>query len=140
MASEIVRLADLPEASGVAASHRTPGVFWAHNDSGDPVIFALHERGAIKGRVRVAGAQVDDWEDIAVGPCAHGSCLYIADIGDNSGTRNRITLYRVPEPLPSDAATDAVEVFHATYPDGAHDAEALFVTPDSDVGYRRRRG
>jgi hypothetical protein len=133
VSTEIVRLAELPEASGVAASRRTPGVFWAHNDSGDPVIFALDERGAVKGRVRVAGAKVEDWEDIAVGPCARGSCLYIGDIGDNSAKRDRITLYRAPEPAPSDAATDGVEVFHATYPDGAHDAEALFVTPDSDV-------
>jgi hypothetical protein len=133
VSTQIVRLAELPEASGVAASRRTPGVFWAHNDSEDPVIFALDDRGAVKGRVRVAGAQVDDWEDIAVGPCARGSCLYIGDVGDNSGTRDRITLYRVPEPAPGDAATDAVEVFHATYPDGRHDAEALFVTPDSDV-------
>jgi hypothetical protein len=133
VSTAIVRLADLPEASGVAASRRTPGVFWAHNDSGDPVIFALDERGATKGRVRVTGAQVDDWEDIAVAPCARGSCLYIGDIGDNSGKRDRITLYRTPEPAPGDTATDAVEVFHATYPDGSHDAEALFVTPDSDV-------
>ena len=133
VSTEIVRLAELPEASGVAASRRTPGIFWAHNDSGDPVLFALDERGAVKGRVRVTGAQVDDWEDIAVGPCARGSCLYIGDIGDNSGKRDRITLYRAQEPAPGDTATDAVEVFHATYPDGAHDAESLFVTPDSDV-------
>jgi hypothetical protein len=133
VSTAIVRLPELPEASGVAASRRTPGVFWAHNDSEDPVIFALDERGAVKGRVRVAGAQVDDWEDIAVGPCARGSCLYIGDVGDNSGTRDRITLYRAPEPAPGDAATGAVEIFHARYPDGAHDAEALFVMPDSDV-------
>jgi hypothetical protein len=128
-----IRLPELPEASGVTASRRTPGVFWAHNDSDDPVIFALDERGAVTGRVRVAGAQVDDWEDIATGPCPPGSCLYIGDIGDNRGKRKRITVYRVAEPAPGDAATDPVQVFHAAYPDGAHDAEALFVTADADV-------
>jgi hypothetical protein len=51
-----VPLRDLPEASGVAASRRTPGLFWAHNDSGEPVIYALDSHGAIKGRVRVTGA------------------------------------------------------------------------------------
>jgi hypothetical protein len=132
-AGKIVRLEDLPEASGVAASRRTPGVFWAHNDSGEPVIVALDAKGTIKGRVRVSGATVDDWEDIAVGPCPQGGCLYIADIGDNSGSRKRITLYRVPEPAPDAASTSPAEAFHAAYPDGAHDAESLFVTPEADV-------
>src|SRR5687768_16972037 len=126
-------LRELPEASGVAAGRRTPGVLWAHNDSGDPVIFALDSLGAVKGRVRVTGARVDDWEDIAVGPCPQGSCVYIADIGDNNGSRKQITLYRVAEPAPGDAASAPAEVFHARYPDGPHDAESLFVTGDADV-------
>jgi hypothetical protein len=130
---QLVRLRDLSEASGVAASRRTPGVFWAHNDSGEPVIFALDLQGAVNGRVRVAGASVDDWEDIAVGPCPQGSCVYIADIGDNSGTRKHITVYRVVEPAPGEAATSPAEVFKAEYPDGPHDAESLFVAADSDV-------
>jgi hypothetical protein len=130
---EIARLHELPEASGVAASRRTPGVFWAHNDSGEPVIVALDERGMATRRVRVAGAEVDDWEDIAVGPCPQGSCVYIADIGDNGTRRDHITLYRVPEPAAQDAATKSAEVFEAVYPDGAHDAEALFVTSESDA-------
>lgn len=130
---ETVRLRDLPEASGVASSRRTPGVFWALNDSGDPVIFVLDRQGAVKGRVRVTGADVDDWEDIAVGPCPQGSCVYLADIGDNNGNRKNITLYRVAEPAPGDPATGPVEVFHAGYPDGPHDAESLFVTRESDV-------
>jgi hypothetical protein len=130
---KIVRLGDLSEASGVAASRRTPGVFWAHNDSGDPVIFALDSEGNVKGRVRVSGASVDDWEDIAVAPCAQGTCVYIADIGDNSGNRKHIRLYRTAEPAPGDAATNPVETFHAAYPDGPHDAEALFIVGDSDI-------
>lgn len=133
LSRDVVRLADLPEGSGVAASRRTPGVLWAHNDSGDPVIFALTEEGSVIRRIRVTGAKVDDWEDIAVGPCSQGSCLYIGDIGDNNGTRDRITVYRAPEPSPQEASTVPVEVVHAAYPDGAHDAEALFVTSDSDV-------
>lgn len=130
---ELTRIRELPEASGVAASRRTRGVFWAHNDSGAPLIVALNQNGKVTGRVRVAGAKVDDWEDIAVGPCPEGSCIYIADIGDNSGSRDRMTIYRVAEPTPDEATTRTVEIFHAAYPDGAHDAEALFVTPESDV-------
>jgi hypothetical protein len=130
---KILPLRELPEASGVAASRRMPGVFWAHNDSADPVIVALDSQGTLRGRVRVTNATVEDWEDIAVGPCSQGSCVYIADIGDNSGNRKHITLYRVAEPSPGDAATSPVEAFHAAYPDGPHDAEALFVAGDADV-------
>src|SRR5437660_5290761 len=83
-------LQELPEASGLAASRRTPGVLWSHNDSGEPVVFALTPAGAVKGRVRVTGARVKDWEDIAVGPCPQSTCLYIADIGDNNETRRTI--------------------------------------------------
>ena len=117
----------------MAASRRNAGIFWAHNDSGAPLIFALDDKGAVTGRIRVTGAEVDDWEDIAVGRCPQGSCVYIADIGDNKGKRDRITVYRFAEPSPKDENTKPAEIFHATYPDGAHDAEALFVTPKSDL-------
>ena len=133
VAGELVRLPDLPEASGIAVSHRTPGTFWAHNDSGQPVIVAFDQQGSIKGRVRVTGARVDDWEDIAVAPCPQGSCVYIADIGDNKGSRDRITIYRVAEPSPDAPSTTPAEAFHAAYPDGPRDAEALFVTPSGDA-------
>lgn len=129
---ELVQLPDLPEASGIAASRQTPGTLWAHNDSGQPDIVALDEQGSVKGRVRVTGARVDDWEDIAVGPCPQGSCVYIADIGDNKVGRGHITIYRAAEPSGA-PATDRVEAFHATYPDGPHDAEALFVTPNGEA-------
>src|SRR5262245_19388635 len=60
---------DLREASGVAVGRRTSGVLWSHNDSGDPVLIALGADGATRGRVWVAGAAVEDWEDIEVAPC-----------------------------------------------------------------------
>jgi hypothetical protein len=133
IAGDVVKVSGLREGSGVAASRRTPGVLWAHNDSAEPVIVALNEQGAVNGRVRIAGAQVDDWEDIAVGACPGGSCLYIGDIGDNQGKRNHVTIYRVPEPAPNEKTTRPAESFHGKYPDGVHDAEALFVTAESDV-------
>jgi hypothetical protein len=133
VASGIVRLRDLPEASGVAASRRTPGVLWAHNDSGGPAMVALNEQGSVIGRVRVTAAEVDDWEDIAAAPCPQGSCVYIGDIGDNSAKRDHITVYRVPEPSPQDESTQPAESFRAVYPEGPRDAEALFVTERSEV-------
>jgi hypothetical protein len=122
-------LTGLAEASGLALGRRTRGVLWAHNDSGPPVIFALDASGNVKGRVQVTGAAVVDWEDVEVGPCGSGACLYVADIGDNQARRPQITVYRVPEPLPGDAATAPAEAFHARYPDRPQDAEALLVAP-----------
>ena len=56
---------------------------------------------------------------------------YVADIGDNSAHRRQITIYRVPE-RSGHRARAVTGIFHATYPDHAHDLEALLVT--------RRRG
>jgi hypothetical protein len=121
----------LPEASGIAASRRNPGTFWAVNDSGGPFLVAIDGHGVVKGRVRVPGATVRDWEDLAIAPCDDGSCIYIADIGDNSATRDTVTIYRIPEPAPTDRETTGPTTFEASYPDGAHDAETLLVMPDA---------
>ena len=126
-AGAAVQLPGLTEASGLAVSRRTPGRLWTHNDSGQPVLFALDSRGAVIGQVRVTGAKVDDWEAVGVGPCASGSCIYVADIGDNDAKRARITVYRVPEPEQASGTAAVSGVFHATYPDGAHNAETLLV-------------
>jgi hypothetical protein len=129
----LAAIAELPEASGIAVSRRVPGRLWAHNDSGQPVLFALDTRGSVTGRVRLSGVTVEDWEAVAVGPCPGGSCVYVADIGDNRAERTRITIYRFQEPSGSDASVAVTDAIHATYPDGAHDAEALLVTPDGGL-------
>jgi len=126
-------LLDVREASGLAPSRVTADVLWSHNDSGEPVLYAIGLDGRPRGRVRVTGAAVDDWEAIATAPCPAGSCVYIADIGDNNAQRQRITIYRTTEPAPSDTATKPVEALHATYPDGPQDAESLFATPEGGL-------
>ena len=120
-------LSGLHEASGLAVSRRVPGRLWTHNDSGQPVLFALDSQGAVSGQVRVTGAHVEDWEAIAAGACDGGSCLYIGDIGDNEARRSRITVYRLSEPAEANGTAPVSAVFHATYPDGAHDAETLLI-------------
>ena len=129
-ASTVVRVPELPEGSGLAASHRTPGRFWSHNDSGDPVLVAIDTKGVVAGRLHLSGATVQDWEAVAVGPCPAGSCIYVADIGDNDAERRQITVYRLEEPAAATGSTPVSGVFHASYPDGAHDAETLLVAPD----------
>jgi hypothetical protein len=128
-----VALPDIPETSGVAFSLRTPGLLWTHKDQGSSVLYAVDERGTVKGRVRVSGVTMLDWEDLAAAPCGKESCLYLADIGDNGARRREISLYRVREPAPGDSATERAEAFHATYPDGPRDAEALIVTRDGQL-------
>jgi hypothetical protein len=129
-AGPLIRISELPEASGLAVSRRVPGRLWSHNDSGQPELLALAANGSVTGRIRLNGATVEDWEAIAVGSCPAGSCLYVADIGDNGAQRKRITVYRVPEPAGANDAVTVSDIFHATYPDGPQDAESLFVTAD----------
>ena len=111
----LARIAELPEASGVAVSRRSPGRLWSHNDSGEAVLVALDTRGAVTGRVRLSGVKLEDWEAVAVGSCPAGSCIYIGDIGDNQAARKRITIHRVSEPLTEDAVV-VKDTFHGTYP------------------------
>lgn len=132
------------ESSGLAASRTAPGAYWTHNDSGDgPFVFAFDTHGESLSVFRVTGADARDWEDIAVGPGPQRgrSYLYIGDIGDNSGTRSEVIVYRVPEPdlKPADKSstkarprtTEPAEAIRLRYPDGKHDAETLLVHPGS---------
>ncbi|GAB2605651.1 hypothetical protein Aab01nite_00350 [Paractinoplanes abujensis] len=61
-----------------------------------------------------------DTEDLARG--ADGT-LWVADIGDNSGSRSTIAVWKL-----APGAKRPV-LFRMSYPDGARDAEALLVTP-----------
>lgn len=89
------------EASGLCASRVHKNVLYTHNDSGDTQrIFAIDgTSGATLATINIAGAQSQDWEDIACGPCAGGSghCIYIADTGGNAGGLSN-TIYRIREP------------------------------------------
>jgi hypothetical protein len=124
--SQLIRLTDLREGSGVALGQRG---LWTHNDSGRPVLYGLDGNGAVTRRVEVTGARIDDWEAIAAGPCPAGTCLYLADIGDNNARRSHVTIYRVEEPAAGSSTVAVEAAIQAAYPDGAHDAEALFVGP-----------
>jgi hypothetical protein len=123
------------ELSGLALSHKQRGVLWTHNDSGDGArLFAVNARGRLLAEVAVAGAQAEDWEDVAVGPAPGGrDAVYAADIGDNEAVRPNVIVYRVAEPRLKGARsiTAAARPLALRYPDGAHDAEALLVSPSN---------
>ena len=124
------RVAELPsplnEASGVAVSIRHAGILWVHNDSGEPVVFAIDTLGNLRGRVRVPVPNID-WEDIDVAPCPEGSCIYLGAIGDNLQSRTDRAVLRFPEPDLDAKATGTVTRFRYRLPTAAHDIEALFV-------------
>lgn len=122
------------ETSGLARSGRDGGLFWTHNDAGNgPELFAIDAAGQLVAQVTVPGAEATDWEDIESGPCEDGTCLYIGDIGDNDGERERITIYRVPEPARGATETAPAVPLHARYPDGPRDAESLFRLPSGEL-------
>lgn len=128
---------NVTESSGVAVSRDHPGILWTHNDSGDRAwLYLTDTLGHALGRLLLEQAGNRDWEDIALGPCPTGPCLYLGDTGDNMGRRDEVVIYRVREPVPpkgNEASIRATESVRFSYPDGPHDVEALFVDPAGDV-------
>jgi hypothetical protein len=136
----------MSEISGLARSH-LPGVFWAHNDSGDePRLFAVTLDGTpvvpeyLKRRysdgswpgLRLHNAANVDWEDMA----AAADMLYLADVGNNGNARRDLGVYYLPEPNPAAVAESrALGFWPIRYPDqetfpAEHwhfDCEAVFV-------------
>src|SRR5262245_6523130 len=132
------------EASGLAISGSNPGIYWTHNNSGDSARFFAVDgsTGGVVATYELVGASAVDWEDMALGPgpVAGVDYLYLADIGDNAESRPSIRVYRVPGPAVDARRTGqtfqltdwaALDMF---YPDGAHNAETIFVDPrDADL-------
>jgi hypothetical protein len=130
----LAALPALVELSGLAASRVHPGVYYAHADSGDSArFFAFDLDGTPRGEFHLApDPGAIDWEDVAVGPCEAGWCLYLGDIGDNPESRDGYVVYVVPEPQALDAPTPADVAWTALpfrYPGGAHNSETLLVHP-----------
>jgi hypothetical protein len=124
---------EVRETSGLARGRARADVFWTHNDSGNPQLYAVSADGAIKGRVSLNNVKVTDWEDIASGPCGDANCLYLADIGDNAGRRSHVSVYEVIEPAPGAAEAAVGRIVQARYADGPQDAEALFRLPSGEI-------
>jgi hypothetical protein len=133
----------LDESSAAALSAAHPQAFYTINDSGnDPVLYAFDTTGGAVGRWVVRTAGSDDWEALAVAPCARSggdsthSCVYIGDVGDNRAERRSITIYRVVEP-DSLVANSVGELFPdslvARYTDGAHNVESMVMSGDGSL-------
>ena len=117
----------LPEASGIVKSRRHPGIFWVHNDSGNPpALFAIRRDGTVVREFRLEVPNVD-WEDLAADEEGH---LYLGDIGNNGGLLALRAVYRLDEPDPARPAVDPLKVSASTFyflaRDNRFDAEGLF--------------
>ncbi len=124
----------IDEASGIADSRSMPGTLWVEQDSGNPAeLTLLGYDGHVRGKLSIPNATNRDWEDISIGPGpqANVNYLYIAEIGDNAAQYGQYTVYRLPEPQNLTAAVGPVERINFKYPDGARDAEALLVDPQT---------
>ena len=139
------------ESSGVVASSVRDGLFFTHNDSPGSVegqaiearVFAVDDQGCTLVEHTLTAATNIDWEDIARGPSASGSVLWLGDIGDNNHARTAgIDVYRIAEPNVNNSSrrasdgcpTAAVEPatwtrFRLRYLDTPHDAETLLAHP-----------
>lgn len=122
----------LSEISGLAFSSRNEGVLWVHNDSGGGAkLYALDASSCeVLGVLRLDGVPGTDIEAIAAGVNAKGErVLWVGDIGDNTGERNSISIYEVPD---TTALSGHVPVkrYLLRYSQ-AQDAEALLADPAS---------
>jgi hypothetical protein len=118
----------ISESSGIAAGTRSDLLF-THNDSGDTArFFAVDRTGRTRATYVLRGVQARDWEDISRGP---DGTLWLGDIGDNSGIRDRgLLVHRVTEPAGTADATVTATSYRLRYDDGPRNAEALIVSGD----------
>jgi hypothetical protein len=131
--------AALNELSGLAASRAETNTVWALNDSKGAKLHAVNPTtGAIRATYTIPGATVTDWEDLAiVGGAGQYGTLFIGDIGGNNAARSQIRLYRVNEPdvVTGQNADLPAATITLNYPDGAYDAQSLFVDPVTGEAY-----
>jgi hypothetical protein len=123
----------IPESSGIVASRKHAGVYWTHNDSGNPpTLFAITREGE-SIRAYEVGAKNVDWEDVALDDAGH---IFIADTGNNNRNRTEVQVYRVDEPDPRANAEGnggkppplrVNDHWRLTYPDKPFDCESLFL-------------
>lgn len=125
------------EASGLAASARTPGVLWLHDDSGgEAALYAVGPDGRTRGRLEISGVRNVDWEDLASTELDGRAWLVIGDVGDNLGQRSSVALHFVEEPgTPAATRATPAATLRVRYADGPRDCEGVAVDPRERVVY-----
>ena len=144
--AEIVETVVLPkiinETSGLEILNE---VFITHNDSGgEPSLYFFNLNGEIINSKKLEEESVweiynNDWEDIT----ADEDFIYIADTGNNFGTRDNLNIIKVKI---SDFSIDSkIEIFYSDqksfFPSSKHkyDAEALLIIEDKIALFSKDR-
>lgn len=77
------------ESSGLAQQGE---LTWTINDSGDKAaLYALDSKGALRKKIYIRNGHNFDFEELA----QDQEYLYVADIGDNWGGREKLTIYKL---------------------------------------------
>lgn len=147
---QFVIVAELPrklnETSGMA-SGTTPSTILLHNDSGgQPALYEVTtSNGRIVRTIRLTDAVNTDWEELA----EDSTHVYVGDFGNNRGTRDNLTIYKLRKDTLaiSDQVTPEVISFH--YPEQTSfvgsskhnfDCEAMIAYGDSLYLFTKNRG
>jgi len=126
----------IDEASGLDLSPGDPSRLYHINDSGDSGrFFVTALDGTGTQAVEIDGFDPVDAEDLAVGACGPdgGTCLFVADFGDNQARRATTEIVVVREQSRFPATVAPERRIRIRYPDGPHDAEALALHPNGDL-------
>jgi hypothetical protein len=119
----------ITESSSLVVSTVHPGLLYTANDSGDSAtVYVLDASdGSLVGRTALSGVTAVDVEAMAIGT---DGTLVVGDIGDNTGVRSGVALYRIPQPARGDVSVVPHTVALA-YPGGPRDAESLLYDASS---------
>lgn len=120
----------IDEASGIADGFTRPNSLWVIQDSQQPTeLYLLNHEGQYLKKVFIKNVTNRDWEELAVatGPVGGKNYVYIAETGDNDLKYTDYAIYRMEEPAFTMDTVTQVDKISFRYPDGSHDAEAMFV-------------
>lgn len=124
-AEPTITLTDADAPLGLATDHARNRFWVLSEESGTLRLHAFTGDGQAEGTMSARDRLVD------------GQALAFVDgeayVGDIGGSRGEVVVYRVTEPWPGTEINHAAALTLA-YPDGAHDAAALFVDANHRIG------
>jgi len=123
------------EASGMAKSRDHNRLFHVNDSGNSASVFITGLSGESLGQFELKAKENNDYEAIAVGPCQDSSksCIFVGDIGDNAYHRDSIQIHVIGEKDQFEKDEDVLNSLNLVYPDGAHNAEAMGITPTGDL-------
>ncbi len=122
-------LSKLPKSLAETSAAETTdnaAVIWTIEDSGNKNhLYAVNKNGDIVKDIKIDNAKNTDWEDLT---SDNQGNIYIGDFGNNNGTRNSFTIYKINRPDTITFKTTA-EIIRLDFPETLKnkDFEAFFL-------------